>query len=115
MYRDLRNVDPVHHVYDGDFWFLARFTDVIAAARAPATFSSASGLTIDPDDPAADLEDVTPIVFLDPPDHTAFRRLVGRGFTPRQVADLEHELRVFINSALDRVVEEGGGDNNAHS
>ena len=110
MYRDLRDRDPVHHVTDGDFWFLARFADVFAAARDPATFSSASGLTVDPDGPAADLGDVTPIVFLDPPDHTAFRRLVGRGFTPRQVADLEHEVRVFVTSALDRVVEAGGGD-----
>ena len=36
------------------------------------------------------------MVMLDPPDHTAFRRLVGRGFTPRQVTELEPQVRAFV-------------------
>ncbi len=89
MYRNLRDHDPVHRVaIRGDdpepFWFLSRFDDVFAAARDTATFSSAHGLTVDPDSPGTGMGDATPIVFMDPPEHTAMRRLVGRGFTPRQ-------------------------------
>ena len=107
MYQDLRDRDPVHHVAEGDFWFLSRFEDVFTAARDPLTFSSASGLTVEPDGDSVDMGEVAPIVFLDPPDHTAFRRLVGRGFTPRRVADLEEEVRAFVRRALDRIVEAG--------
>ena len=77
MYRDLRDHDPVHHMSGGDnhdgFWFLSRFADVFDAARDTGTFSSARGLTVEPGT-GVDMGEATPIVFLDPPDHTAFRR-----------------------------------------
>src|SRR5580658_3238037 len=86
MYAALRDDDPVHHVGGGDYWVLSRFDDVFAAVRDTETFSSAQGLTFQYDDMAqTGLDAVRPIVMMDPPDHTAFRRLVGRGFTPRQV------------------------------
>lgn len=110
MYQDLRDLDPVHYVAEGDFWFLSRFEDVFTAARDPLTFSSASGLTVELDGSSVDMGEVAPIVFLDPPDHTAFRRLVGRGFTPRRVADLEEEVRAFVHRSLDRIVEAGQVD-----
>ena len=80
MYRNLRDHDPVHYVPDGDFWFLSRFADVFAAARDSETFSSSSGLTVDSSTAFAHMDRVQPIVFLDPPDHTVFRRLVARSF-----------------------------------
>jgi len=49
-------------------------------------------------------------VMLDPPDHTAFRRLVSRGFTPRQVTTLEPQVRAFVADRLDRLRDAGGGD-----
>ncbi|MEC9425487.1 MAG: cytochrome P450 [Actinomycetota bacterium] len=113
MYRDLRDHDPVHHVPAGDshggFWFLSRFADVFDAARDTGTFSSASGLTVEPGT-GVDMGEATPIVFLDPPDHTAFRRLVGPEFTPRQVSDIEDDVRDFVVERLERLVSEGGGD-----
>jgi len=113
MYRDLRDHDPVHHVPAGDshggFWFLSRFADVFDAARDTGTFSSARGLTVEPGT-GVDMGEATPIVFLDPPDHTAFRRLVGPEFTPRQVSDIEDDVRDFVVERLERLVSEGGGD-----
>jgi len=113
MYQDLRDHDPVHHVpardnHDG-FWFLSRFTDVFDAARDTGTFSSARGLTVEPGT-GVDMGEATPIVFLDPPDHTAFRRLVGPEFTPRQVTDIEDDVRDFVVERLERLIAEGGGD-----
>lgn len=116
MYEALRERDPVHRVRpDGsgqdDYWVLSRFEDVFLAARDTDTFSSADGLTFSYGDmKAAGLDEVRPIVFLDPPEHTEFRRLVGRGFTPRQVSTVESEVRAFVVERLERLRSEGGGD-----
>jgi cytochrome P450 len=111
MYAALRDHDPVHHVADGDYWVLSRFADVFAAARDTERFSSAQGLTFRYGEvDAAGLGDATPMVFLDPPDHTEFRRLVARGFTPRQVVDLEPEVRAFVVERIERLRSAGGGD-----
>jgi cytochrome P450 len=111
MYAALRDHDPVHHVPSGDYWVLSRFHHVFDAARDTATFSSAQGLTFSYGDmEAAGLDEVKPIVMLDPPEHTAFRRLVGRGFTPRQVTELEPEVRRFVVERIERLRASGGGD-----
>lgn len=113
MYRALRDNDPVHRVegaeHRNEFWVLSRFGDVFDAARDTATFSSASGLTVERG-AGVDMGEATPIVFLDPPDHTAFRRLVGSGFTPRQVSAIEDDVRTFVVERLDQIAEGGGGD-----
>lgn len=113
MYAALRDHDPVHRVEaeGGDYWVLSRFDDVFAAARDTERFSSAQGLTFAYDDMAfAGLEEARPIVMMDPPQHTEFRRLVSKAFTPRQVADLEPVVRRFVVGRLGALVEAGGGD-----
>jgi len=111
MYRDLRNADPIHHVVDGDYWVLSRFAHVFDAARDTDRFSSAQGLTFLYDDVATvGLADAAPMVFLDPPDHTEFRRLVSKGFTPRQVAEVEPAVRAFAVERIEQLVAAGGGD-----
>lgn len=114
MYADLRDHDPVHHVERSggrDHWVLSRHADVLAAAVDTATYSSAQGLTVEYDElETIGLADNRPLVMLDPPDHTAFRRLVARGFTPRQVGTLEPVVRAFVVERLERLRDEGGGD-----
>lgn len=112
MYRWLREHDPVHHVEHGDYWVLSRFADVSAAAIDTATFSSASGLTFTYDERRiSGLDrDATPLVMMDPPEHTDFRRLLARGFTPRRVVDLEPAIRAFVVERLERLRADGSGD-----
>jgi hypothetical protein len=111
MYAALRDHDPVHHVARGDYWVLSRYDDVWAAARDFERFSSAQGLTFAYDDMATvGIDEARPMVMLDPPDHTDFRRLVSRGFTPRQVAGLEPEIRSFVVSRVEGLKEAGSGD-----
>jgi cytochrome P450 len=111
MYRALRDHDPVHHVSNGDYWVLSRYADVFAAVRDPATFSSAQGLTFTYGDlQAFGIGDIAPMVFMDPPDHTEFRRLVARGFTPRQVETLAPVVRQFVAQRVERLRNEGTGD-----
>ncbi len=111
MYRALRDDDPVHHVADGDFWVLSRFGHVFDAARDPGTYSSAQGLTTTYGErERIGLDVAAPIVMLDPPEHTAFRRLVARAFTPRHVLAIEPMVRNFAVERIERLRAGGGGD-----
>ncbi len=111
MYAALREHDPVHHVADGDYWVLSRHADVWRAARDHETFSSARGLTVaDNELELIGLADNPPLVMQDPPRHTEFRKLVARGFTPRQVAAVEPAVRAFVVERLERLRAAGGGD-----
>ncbi len=128
VYRRLRDEDPVHFVAFDDLpghegvaartghaglHVLSRFADVFAAARDTTTFSSNHGLSIDGGDIEA-LGLVPTLVMMDPPDHTAFRRLVSRGFTPRAVATIEADVRAFVVARVEamreRVREQGQAD-----
>jgi cytochrome P450 family 130 len=91
------------------FWTLSRFADVHAAVNDHATFSSAQGLTWDTS--AAEQAGVLPmLVTTDPPDHTALRKLINRGLTPRRVAALEPGIRQVVTVAIDALRAAGGGD-----
>ena len=47
---------------------------------------------------------------MDPPDHTRYRRLVNKAFTPRMIRDLEARLHVVTDELLNRVSERGTAD-----
>lgn len=114
MYAALRDHDPVHRVQrpgDRDYYVLSRHADVLAAAVDTATYSSAQGLTVEYDElERIGLADNRPLVMLDPPDHTAFRKLVARGFTPRQVRTVEPQVREYVVERVERLRAAGGGD-----
>jgi cytochrome P450 family 130 len=111
MYKALRDNDPVHRFENdrGEFWALSRFADVLAAAVDASTFSSARGLTIAYGEmEAMGLE--SPIVMMDPPDHTRLRKLAIKRFTPKQVLAIEPELQDFVVGRVERLREAGEGD-----
>ncbi|WP_454175622.1 cytochrome P450 [Gordonia sputi] len=125
MYARLRHESPVLHVtgdaqspHDSgdvrnpdDYWVLTRHADVFAAASDPLTFSSAAGLTVVYGElEAIGLADNPPLVMQDPPQHTAFRSLVARGFTPRQVISIEPRVREFVVERLERLDGDGPTD-----
>jgi cytochrome P450 len=115
-YAALRDHDPVHHVVPDnrpqhDYYVLTRHADVLEAAVDSSTYSSAGGLSERYDElEALGLADNPPMVMQDPPVHGEFRRLVSRGFTPRQVTELEPEIRGFVAGRLDALARRGGGD-----
>jgi cytochrome P450 family 130 len=116
MYSELRDHDPVHHVItpdkpDHDYYVMSRHADIWAAARDHETFSSAQGLTVNYGElELIGLQDNPPFVMQDPPVHTEFRKLVSRGFTPRQVEAVEPKVREFVVERLERLRADGGGD-----
>jgi cytochrome P450 len=113
MYKALRDSDPVHHVTapgeGGDYWVLSRFEHVFAAAVDAGTFSSAEGLTFS----YGEKERVgieAPIVMMDPPEHTALRKLAIKRFTPQAVRALDPMIRSFVVERVERLRERGEGD-----
>jgi cytochrome P450 len=116
MYSELRDHDPVHHVItpdkpDHDYYVISRHADIWAAARDHETFSSAQGLTVNYGElELIGLQDNPPFVMQDPPVHTEFRKLVSRGFTPRQVEAVEPKVREFVVERIERLRADGGGD-----
>ncbi len=103
QYRALREDDPVHWSEAARCFVLTRFEDVFDAARDTATFSSAQGLTFTNE--IEELGLAPTIVMMDPPDHTRFRRLVSRGFTPRQVEEIEPAVRQFVHDRIDELLD----------
>lgn len=116
MYEALREHDPVQHVVpparpEDDYWVLTRHEHVYAAARDSDTYSSRDGLTVEYGElDELGLTDNPPLVMQDPPQHSDFRKLVARGFTPRQVGEVEPVVRRFVRDRLDDIAAHGGGD-----
>jgi cytochrome P450 family 130 len=107
-YHRLRDEAPVlrvDHQSHGEFWVLSRFDDVFEAVRDTGTYSSAQGLTPDAAAMAMFEGHAAPIVMMDPPEHTAMRRLVSQPMTPRRVATIEPAIRAFVDERLDDVAE----------
>lgn len=108
IYERLREEDPVHRTPQG-FWVLSRFDDVFAAALDTATFSSAQGLTFGEDE-ILKLGLKPTLVMMDRPEHSTFRRLISRGFTPRKVAELAPAVRQFVRARVGALAEAGASD-----
>lgn len=108
VYRRLREEDPVHRTTHG-FWALSRFEDVFQATLDTATFSSAQGLTFGENE-IVTLGLKPTLVMMDRPEHTTFRRLISRGFTPRKVVELEPALRAFVQDRVATLAESGEAD-----
>jgi len=113
MYKQLRDEDPVHHVPDNgagqDYYVLSRFDHVFQAVVDAATFSSARGLTID----YGDMDELgleSPIVMMDPPEHTDLRKLAVKRFTPKQVRELDSMVREFVVERIEAMREAGRAD-----
>ena len=91
---------PAYYNEHYDFWALSRFEDVERAHRDQQRYSSAHSTVLEAMTEEAQSEGM--MIFLDPPEHTALRRLVSKAFTPRRVAGLEQEIRTLCAGLLDR-------------
>jgi cytochrome P450 len=96
-YQELRARCPVHHYADFEppFFTLSRHEDVLAGLRDWQLWSMRYG-----DNP----QYLSPSgLFNDPPEHTTFRRLFNRAFTPRTVGRLDREIEQIGRQLLDAV------------
>jgi cytochrome P450 family 142 subfamily A polypeptide 1 len=101
-YTWLRDNAPLFQDSKG-MWGLSRYDDVVDASKHPDLFSSSGGSR--PNSPANPY-----MIDQDDPRHTRQRRLVYKGFTPKQVAQLEQHTRATVTRILDRVAAKGECD-----
>ncbi len=101
VFAELRAEAPVLWHDDVKLWSVARHDDVMRISRDPATFCSGKGVL--PTDRERDVSGAESILFLDPPDHARYRKLVSPAFTPRRIAALEARVRDLARQLLDPI------------
>ena len=105
----LRRDEPVAWINEAagpGYWAVTRYADAWAVSRNVETFTSASGIRLEDMDPEEATARRT-MMEMDPPDHTRFRRLVSRGFTPRVVNTYEDAIRAIAVEVIERALPKG--------
>jgi cytochrome P450 len=110
IWKRLRDEAPVYYNEQHDFYALSRFDDVLQAHLDPVTFSSAHTTVLEMMQPDPDPFMTSMMIFMDPPQHTRYRKLVSRAFTPRHMSALEPRIRALAAGFLDEFAGAGKGD-----
>lgn len=98
-------------VPEGDgYWAVTRHADILEASRNPEIFSSARGATSIPDLPPEFLEFFGGMINMDDPNHQRLRKLVSAGFTPKQLARVNHDVEHAAAEIIGSVSEKGSCD-----
>jgi pimeloyl-[acyl-carrier protein] synthase len=112
-YHRLRESDPVHKSSLNGAWVLTRYADIKNVLRDPrfrveqlsGRIAAKSKVVPGAAGDFAPLAIATGtwLLFLDPPDHTRLRSLVGKAFSSAEVERLRGQIREMVNQLLDRV------------
>ena len=116
QFRWLRENEPVRwHDEPGDgrgFWAVTRHADVWAVDRDFQVYSSEPTIMIS--DPAAEqaagFGPYKMMLMMDPPDHTAFRKLIRSEFTLPAARLREDRIKALARKIVDAVIEKGECD-----
>ena len=105
-FKRLRENDPVCWFDEQDgsgFWAITRYDDIVEVNKNFKTFSSTQGIRMEemaPDEAEARKS----IMELDPPEHTRQRRLAGRGFTKKIVAEYTDQVAQIAADVIDQAL-----------
>jgi len=114
--RKLREHAPVYwNPADGrgapGFWACTRYEDVVHISTHPNLFSSWKGGTNIEDYDEEDLPAMRAMMLtMDPPEHSRYRKIISKGFTPRMVRELEPNVRRVAREIVDKVAKKGRCD-----
>ena len=125
VYAALREAEPFKRIPDGAY-FLTRHADLVAVYRDAKVFSSDKQVEFGPKNnhapfnqpPFATASGVSPLyehhtsslVFNDAPRHTRVRQLIMGALTRRAIEAMEPGLVQLVDSLLDKIEAQGGGD-----
>ena len=104
----MRRDDPVSwwgedHAGGRGFWAVTRHADLLTVSRDVERFSSAAGIRLEEMDDE-ETEARRTMMELDPPAHTAYRRLVSKPFSRREVYAYEQAIRALARSVVDEAL-----------
>jgi len=123
-YAKMRESAPVYEATAGGaaLHLITRYDDVLEVVRDPETFSSRFDVggrgnaelarrTKELYENEGGYDRVGTMLTADPPEHTRFRRLVSKAFTPKVVNDLEPAVREIAAALIDQMLAAtaGGG------
>jgi len=120
LLRQLREEDPVHWSDSIGGWILTRYDDMVVTYKDVSHFSNEGRLAkaVDylPAESRAEFKTfvdhyrLKSLINSDPPDHTRFRGLVTKAFTPRVVEAMRPRIQEIVNELLDAVQQSGRMD-----
>jgi cytochrome P450 len=102
--RLLRETMPVAFTpHAGGLWVLTRYEDILDILRRPDEFSSF------PTTITRKIHDVARMIPIahDPPEHTAYRRMMNPLFSPRRMRELEGQIRRTVAELLNEIGPKG--------
>ena len=92
-------------------WSVTRHADVSAISRDTETFSSyRAGIFLHPDQVVPLDLNRNLLLYMDPPQHTKYRKILQTAFVPNTVAALEDHVRARVTKVIDEVIERGSCD-----
>jgi len=118
-YAKMREAAPLHWVpeFGGGAWLIPRYNDVFAAVQEPRLSAKRGHRFVEqyPQEQREAFADFGRllamwIVFLDPPRHTVWRRLLAKGFSAADLAERRPQISALAHRLIDRVHPSGGMD-----
>ncbi|HCF26123.1 MAG TPA: cytochrome P450 [Cyanobacteria bacterium UBA11049] len=119
-YDRLRSEDPIHQYFIGGNWILTRYADVKAVLKSdcvrtddrPKSIQERNKYLHDKEKNLNTLAYTTSrfLFYMNPPDHTRLRGLVGKAFSPVVVERMRPHIQVIVDSLLDKVQHKGSMD-----
>lgn len=111
----LRQNDPVHWHEEPDgpgFWAVTRYSDVWEVDRDFQTYSSEPTIMISDPGPgnSASFGPYKMMLMMDPPDHTAFRKLIRAEFTQPAAKLRQEHIEALAKQIVDAVIDKGACD-----
>jgi cytochrome P450 family 142 subfamily A polypeptide 1 len=103
LYRWLRDDSPMHRDEINDLWVVSRHVDLVNVSRNTDLYCSGEGVR---PKGASELS----LLAMDDPEHTRVRRLVNKGFTPRQVRAILPHVRELSAELAREVADRGEVD-----
>jgi cholest-4-en-3-one 26-monooxygenase len=103
VYAHLRAEAPMYRDEINGLWVVSRYDDVVKVSRHPELYCSAEGVR---PKGASELS----LLAMDDPEHTRVRRLVNKGFTPRQVRLLLPHIRELSAQLAREIADRGEVD-----
>ena len=109
-YARLRQEAPVFWSDRMGAWIVTRYDDVVAVLMDNKRYTARGSIGIEPFTTFAPevqaildtgYERFPGMIELDPPDHTRYRSLVNKAFTPRRVAALEPRIQAITDDLID--------------
>jgi cytochrome P450 len=110
-FRILRNEAPVYWYTNTEaqpFWAITKHADIMHIGKNPQIFANAPELIV-PFEPRKDGDFNPPptLIQMDNPDHSEFRKIISRRFTPRALKKIMHDIDRIASKIIDSLLEEG--------